>query len=85
VSAPTPLNPSATTAAAVPAGRALGAGRTATRPFDIRVPEAARGRAEWPFGNLVSWNKSTRGGHFAAWEQRDVLGAQPRQRIGPLR
>jgi pimeloyl-ACP methyl ester carboxylesterase len=65
------------------------AGERITPPFGFaRFPkELIRPPREWPerFFNLVHWTDMPRGGHFAAMEQPELLAADVRKFLRPLR
>ena len=52
-------------------------------PEDIDVP--TKGWAEKAYSNLIFFNKHDKGGHFAAWEQPDLLTADLRAAFKTLR
>ena len=44
-----------------------------------------RGWAEQAYPNLIHLNEVDRGGHFAAWEHRELFSAELRAGFGSLR
>ncbi|WP_329042767.1 epoxide hydrolase [Streptomyces sp. NBC_00178] len=53
--------------------------------FPGEIYRAPRSWGERAFGNLVHWNEVDKGGHFAAWEQPQLLSQEIRQAFRSLR
>jgi pimeloyl-ACP methyl ester carboxylesterase len=53
--------------------------------FPAEIYPAPRSWGERTFRNLVYWNEVDKGGHFAAWEQPDLLSEEVRAAFRPLR
>ena len=53
--------------------------------FPDEIYAAPRSWAAKAFPNLIHYNRLAKGGHFAAWEQPDVLSAELRTAFRPLR
>jgi hypothetical protein len=53
--------------------------------FADEIYRAPRSWAEQAYPNLVSYNRHDRGGHFAAWEQPQLLSADVRETFRSLR
>jgi pimeloyl-ACP methyl ester carboxylesterase len=53
--------------------------------FPAEIYRAPRSWAEKTFGNLIYWNEVDRGGHFAAWEQPQLLAQEVRAAFRSLR
>ncbi|MEU8606243.1 epoxide hydrolase family protein [Streptomyces parvulus] len=53
--------------------------------FPGEIYRAPRSWGEKAFGNLVHWNEADKGGHFAAWEQPDLLAQEIRAAFRTLR
>jgi pimeloyl-ACP methyl ester carboxylesterase len=67
----------------------LTAGQRITPPcgiahFPRELPMPPRSWAERAF-NVVHWSSQPRGGHFAAWEQPELLAQDVREFFRPLR
>jgi pimeloyl-ACP methyl ester carboxylesterase len=53
--------------------------------FPAEIYQAPRSWAERTFGNLIYWNEVEAGGHFAAWEQPELLSDELRAAFRRLR
>jgi pimeloyl-ACP methyl ester carboxylesterase len=53
--------------------------------FPGEIYRAPRSWAEQNFHNLIYWNEVDKGGHFAAWEQPDILADEVRAAFRSLR
>jgi pimeloyl-ACP methyl ester carboxylesterase len=53
--------------------------------FPDEIYRAPRKRGEQTFQKLIYWNEVDEGGHFAAWEQPELLSAELRAAFRPLR
>ncbi|MEV6236010.1 epoxide hydrolase family protein [Lentzea sp. NPDC051838] len=53
--------------------------------FPEEVYQAPRSWAERAYPNLIHYNRVAAGGHFAAWEQPQILAAEVRAGFRPLR
>ncbi|MFB6721086.1 epoxide hydrolase family protein [Kribbella sp. NPDC056345] len=53
--------------------------------FPGEIYRAPRSWGEQTFGNLIHWNEVDRGGHFAAWEQPELLSRELRSAFRTLR
>ena len=53
--------------------------------FPDEIFEAPRSWAEQAYPNLIHYNKLDKGGHFAAWEQPQLLSEEVRAGFRPLR
>jgi pimeloyl-ACP methyl ester carboxylesterase len=53
--------------------------------FPGEIYHAPRSWAEQNFHNLIYWNEVDKGGHFAAWEQPDILADEVRAAFRSLR
>jgi pimeloyl-ACP methyl ester carboxylesterase len=53
--------------------------------FPGEIYPAPRSWAEKSFRNLIYFNEVDRGGHFAAWEQPQLLASELRAAFRPLR
>ncbi len=53
--------------------------------FPGEIFQAPRSWAEKVYPNLIYFNEAERGGHFAAWEQPDLLAAEIRKAFRSLR
>ena len=53
--------------------------------FPGEIYRAPRNWAERSYHNLIYWNEVDRGGHFAAWEQPELLAAEIRAAFRQLR
>ena len=53
--------------------------------FPEEIYRAPRSWGEQAFGNLIYWNEVDKGGHFAAWEQPDILADEIRAAFRSLR
>jgi pimeloyl-ACP methyl ester carboxylesterase len=53
--------------------------------FPGEIYRAPRTWGERNYHNLIHWNEVDRGGHFAAWEQPDILTAEIRATFSSLR
>ncbi|MEU9336621.1 epoxide hydrolase family protein [Streptomyces sp. NPDC048290] len=53
--------------------------------FPGEIYPAPRSWGERTFGNIIHWNEVDRGGHFAAWEQPQILTEELRTAFRPLR
>ncbi|MFL6121335.1 epoxide hydrolase family protein [Actinophytocola sp.] len=53
--------------------------------FPAEIYRAPRSWGEQTFGNLIYWNEVDRGGHFAAWEQPQILAREIRSAFRSLR
>jgi pimeloyl-ACP methyl ester carboxylesterase len=53
--------------------------------FPDEIYTAPRSWAEKAYPKLVHYNRLTRGGHFAAWEQPKAFTEELRATFGPLR
>ncbi|WP_240811011.1 epoxide hydrolase family protein [Streptomyces tendae] len=53
--------------------------------FPGEIYRAPRSWGEKAFGNLVHWNEVDKGGHFAAWEQPELLSREIRTAFRSLR
>jgi pimeloyl-ACP methyl ester carboxylesterase len=53
--------------------------------FPAEIYQAPRSWAERTFGNLMYWNEVEAGGHFAAWEQPELLSDELRAAFRRLR
>jgi pimeloyl-ACP methyl ester carboxylesterase len=53
--------------------------------FPAEIYRAPRSWGERAFGNLIYWNEVEKGGHFAAWEQPDLVSEEVRAAFGSLR
>lgn len=53
--------------------------------FPEEVYQAPRSWAERACPNLIHYNRVPRGGHFAAWEQPQLLAEEVRAGFRPLR
>ena len=49
------------------------------------IYQAPRSWAELSYHNLNYWNKADKGGHFAAWEQPELIAKEIRAAFRPLR
>jgi pimeloyl-ACP methyl ester carboxylesterase len=58
---------------------------TAISVFPDEIYAAPRSWAERAYPKLIHFNELPKGGHFAAWEQPDVLAAELRRAFRPLR
>ncbi len=58
---------------------------TLTTIFPGEIYRAPRRWAEQNFHKLIYWNEVDKGGHFAAWEQPELLSAELRAAFKPLR
>ncbi|MEU5726192.1 epoxide hydrolase family protein [Micromonospora sp. NPDC047738] len=58
---------------------------TAVSVFPDELYEAPRSWAERAYPNLIHYNRLDRGGHFAAWEQPQLLTEELRAGFRPLR
>ncbi|MEV1329738.1 epoxide hydrolase family protein [Micromonospora costi] len=58
---------------------------TAVSVFPDELYQAPRSWAERAYPNLVHYNRLDRGGHFAAWEQPQLLSEEIRAGFRPLR
>jgi pimeloyl-ACP methyl ester carboxylesterase len=57
----------------------------AVSAFPDELYQAPRSWAERAYPNLIHYNKLDKGGHFAAWEQPELLSEEVRAGIRPLR
>jgi pimeloyl-ACP methyl ester carboxylesterase len=53
--------------------------------FPAEIYPAPRSWGERAYGNLIHWNEVGEGGHFAAWEQPQVLARELRTAFRSLR
>jgi pimeloyl-ACP methyl ester carboxylesterase len=53
--------------------------------FPDELYPAPRSWAERAYPNLIHYNKLDKGGHFAAWEQPELLSTELREAFRPLR
>jgi pimeloyl-ACP methyl ester carboxylesterase len=53
--------------------------------FPAEIYRAPRSWGERAFGNLIWWNEVDQGGHFAAWEQPELLSQEVRAAFRSLR
>jgi pimeloyl-ACP methyl ester carboxylesterase len=53
--------------------------------FPDEMYEAPKSWAEKAYPNLIHFNKLPKGGHFAAWEQPELMTAEIRAAFKPLR
>ncbi len=53
--------------------------------FPDEIYAAPRSWADKAYPKLIHYNKLPKGGHFAAWEQPDLLTAELREAFKPLR
>jgi pimeloyl-ACP methyl ester carboxylesterase len=53
--------------------------------FPGEIYPAPRSWGERAYGNLIHWNEVDKGGHFAAWEQPQLLAQELRTAFRPLR
>ncbi|MFD9691412.1 epoxide hydrolase family protein [Kitasatospora sp. NPDC059146] len=53
--------------------------------FPAEIYPAPRSWGERTFGNIIHWNEVDRGGHFAAWEQPQLLAEELRTAFRALR
>ncbi|MFI9782900.1 alpha/beta fold hydrolase [Kitasatospora sp. NPDC051984] len=53
--------------------------------FPSEIYPAPRSWGERTFGNIIHWNEVDRGGHFAAWEQPQLLAEELRTAFRSLR
>ncbi|GAA2645447.1 epoxide hydrolase [Streptomyces lunalinharesii] len=53
--------------------------------FPGEIYPAPRSWGERTFGNIIHWNEVDRGGHFAAWEQPQILARELRTAFRSLR
>ena len=53
--------------------------------FPDELYQAPRSWAEQAYPNLIHYNSSTKGGHFAAWEQPELYVAEVRAGFRSLR
>ncbi|MGW2373929.1 MULTISPECIES: alpha/beta fold hydrolase [Kitasatospora] len=53
--------------------------------FPAEIYPAPRSWGERTFGNIIHWNEVDRGGHFAAWEQPQLLAEELRTAFRSLR
>jgi pimeloyl-ACP methyl ester carboxylesterase len=53
--------------------------------FSDEVDAAPRSWAERAYPKLIHYNKLDKGGHFAAWEQPQLLSEEVRAGLRPLR
>jgi pimeloyl-ACP methyl ester carboxylesterase len=53
--------------------------------FPDEIYAAPRSWVEKAYPNLIYYNKLTKGGHFAAWEQPELMTAELRAAFKPLR
>ncbi|GAA2718016.1 epoxide hydrolase family protein [Micromonospora olivasterospora] len=58
---------------------------TAVSVFPDELYQAPRSWAERAYSNLIHYNRLDRGGHFAAWEQPQLLAEELRAGFRPLR
>jgi pimeloyl-ACP methyl ester carboxylesterase len=58
---------------------------TAVSVFPDELYPAPRSWAERAYPNLIHYNKLDKGGHFAAWEQPELLSTELREAFRPLR
>lgn len=58
---------------------------TGISTFPHEITKAPRKWAERLFRNIVYWNDTDRGGHFAAWEEPDLLVAELRKCFALMR
>lgn len=58
---------------------------TAVTVFPAEIFRAPRSWCERSYHNLIYWNQVDRGGHFAAWEQPQLLAAELRAAFQSLR
>jgi len=57
----------------------------AVSAFPDELYQAPRSWAEQAYPNLIHYNKLDKGGHFAAWEQPQLLSEEVRAGFRPLR
>jgi pimeloyl-ACP methyl ester carboxylesterase len=57
----------------------------AVSAFPDELYPAPRSWAERAYPNLIHYNKLDKGGHFAAWEQPELLSTELREAFRPLR
>jgi pimeloyl-ACP methyl ester carboxylesterase len=57
----------------------------AVTEFPAEIYRAPRSWGEKAFGNLIYWNEVDKGGHFAAWEQPQLLSEEVRAAFRSLR
>jgi hypothetical protein len=53
--------------------------------FPGEIYQAPRSWAERAYPDLIHFNEVSAGGHFAAWEQPQILAQEVRAAFGPLR
>ena len=57
----------------------------AVSAFPDEVVQTPRSWAEKAYSNLIYYNRLEKGGHFAAWEQPELLSEDVRAGFRPLR